>query len=332
MERDGLISVIIPVYNVEKYLRQCVDSVLAQTYQNIEIILVDDGSTDSSGAICDEYRETCSNVVVIHQVNGGLSAARNSGLDAATGEYVYFLDSDDWIAADALKSVYQKAIESSADIVFFDAVSFEDSSRGYQIPQNYKRTHIYSTASGLDMLWQMQQNREYHSSVCLLFLRKVFLSDHALRFYEGIIYEDMIYTFEVLCQSERVSQCREALYHRRYRASSTMTSRITQKNFISACTVLDELVDFCQTNNLRGETCVEQYLSRCASRVLEIYRKLSQSEQTQNLELYRRYKKKILSENAYGDTALKALCYGKPIWFCYKCYDKTIGRVLRKRA
>ena len=90
-----MVSVIIPVYNVEKYLAECVDSVLAQSCQNYEIILVDDGATDSSGRMCDEYARKDSRIRVIHQSNGGLSAARNAGLDAAQGEYVYFLDSDD---------------------------------------------------------------------------------------------------------------------------------------------------------------------------------------------------------------------------------------------
>jgi len=95
------ISVIIPIYNVEQYLQKCVDSVLAQTYHNIEIILIDDGSTDHCGEICDEYAQTDDRIVVIHKANAGLSAARNSGFDAATGKYITFLDGDDWLSADA---------------------------------------------------------------------------------------------------------------------------------------------------------------------------------------------------------------------------------------
>lgn len=92
-----LISVIVPVYNVEKYLCQCLDSIVSQTWKNLEIVLVDDGSTDGSGHICDEYAKNDSRIIVIHKANGGLSSARNSGLDIATGEYIGFVDSDDWI-------------------------------------------------------------------------------------------------------------------------------------------------------------------------------------------------------------------------------------------
>ncbi len=93
----ALVSVIVPVYRVEELLRRCVDSILAQTHQNLEVILVDDGSPDGCGPICDEYALTDRRVLVIHQDNGGLSAARNAGLDAAQGDYIAFVDADDWI-------------------------------------------------------------------------------------------------------------------------------------------------------------------------------------------------------------------------------------------
>ena len=121
MKNNPVVSVIIPVYNVEKYLEECIDSVLAQTYQNIEIILVDDGSTDSSGLICDRYAEKNTNISVIHQKNSGLSAARNSGLNKANGDYIYFLDSDDYISADAIEKLFSIAENDKSDIVFFDA-------------------------------------------------------------------------------------------------------------------------------------------------------------------------------------------------------------------
>ena len=100
------ISIIIPVYNVEKYLKTCLDSVINQTYQNLEIILVNDGSTDNSGKICEEYKRTNSRIILIHKKNEGLSAARNTGLGIATGEYISFLDSDDYISNDMLETLY----------------------------------------------------------------------------------------------------------------------------------------------------------------------------------------------------------------------------------
>ena len=98
MKQEKLISIIVPVYNVEKYLEQCLDSIIGQTYKNLEIILVDDGSTDSSGAICDRYAEQDKRIRVIHRENGGVCAARNTALEAVTGDYIGFVDPDDWCA------------------------------------------------------------------------------------------------------------------------------------------------------------------------------------------------------------------------------------------
>lgn len=110
------ISVIVPVYKVEPYLRQCVDSIISQTYANLEIILVDDGSPDNCGAICDEYAESDGRVIAVHKKNGGLSDARNAGIDIASGKYLSFIDSDDWIASDTYETLYNDLINNNADI------------------------------------------------------------------------------------------------------------------------------------------------------------------------------------------------------------------------
>jgi glycosyltransferase involved in cell wall biosynthesis len=112
-----LISIIIPIYNVEKYIRRCIDSVLRQTYKNLEIILIDDGSPDRCGKICDNYQLKDSRIHVIHQQNKGVSVARNAGLKRATGDYIFFLDPDDYIEDNAIESVYKLAINNNADIV-----------------------------------------------------------------------------------------------------------------------------------------------------------------------------------------------------------------------
>lgn len=114
------VSVIAPVYNVEKYIDRCIKSVLGQTLRDIELILVDDGSPDDCGKICDGYAATDSRIKVIHKENGGVSAARNDGLSIATGEYVIFVDSDDWVEPDACEVMYQSAKNNNADIVIGD--------------------------------------------------------------------------------------------------------------------------------------------------------------------------------------------------------------------
>lgn len=110
------ISIIVPIYKVEPYLRQCIDSIIAQTYVNLEIILVDDGSPDNCGAICDEYAQKDNRIIVVHKANGGVSSARNAGLDYSTGEYIGFVDSDDWIASDMYETLYDNLVSTNSDV------------------------------------------------------------------------------------------------------------------------------------------------------------------------------------------------------------------------
>ena len=170
---NPLVSVIIPVYNVEKYLEECVNSVINQTYKNIEVILVDDGSTDSSGDICDEYVMFDSRISVLHKANGGLSSARNAGMKKASGEWIYFLDSDDFLELDMLSHLVNLATRKQADIVFFDACSFTDD--GTDIRQSYIVKNDYPDSNGKEMFARLQDNGDFHCPVWLMFYNGDFL-------------------------------------------------------------------------------------------------------------------------------------------------------------
>lgn len=122
-DTDYKITVIVPVYNVDKYLENCVSSIINQTYRNIEILLVDDGSTDQSGQLCDRFKDSDSRVRVIHKENGGLSSARNAGLDEMSGDYVTFVDSDDWLTNDMLECQLSEALQYNVDIVHSNCFS-----------------------------------------------------------------------------------------------------------------------------------------------------------------------------------------------------------------
>ena len=329
MENQALISVIIPVYNVEDYLRECVDSVLCQTYGNFEIIIVNDGSTDSSGEICDEYIEKDERVTVIHQKNGGLSAARNTGLTEANGDYIYFLDSDDYIAENALDILLNIAEKDSSDIVFFDAVSFADTD-DFAVKQNYIRKHKYQTDNGINIFGQMTENKEFHSAVYLMLFRKSFIDNNGLRFVPALLHEDMVFTYQALCLSAVVSQCTDALYHRRYRKNSIMTSSKTVKHFKSCIEVCKINTNFTREKfgtDLPFENY--NYLSRCAFNVFNVYEKLSKTDKKSCKNELRSFKKDVLQIDAFGNTALKMRCYGKASWFIYKMFEKTVGRLLK---
>lgn len=329
MENNGLISVIIPVYNVEKYLRECIDSVLNQTYKCYEIILVDDGSTDSSGKICDEYAQAYDNVRVIHKENSGPSATRNAGFTYAQGEYVYFLDSDDYIVPIALKTLINTSVENNADIVFFDAFSFADPKDSFEVKQRYLRKNTYETNEGYEVLGRLNKNKDFHCSIPLLFIRKNFLLESNLLINEKIYCsEDMLFTYQLFCLAKNVAQCQQVLYYRRYRKSSIVTSKKTYKHYLSCRLVYEEIKRFSvEIGKLQDDTA-KGFVIRCAFNALDMFTKLSHNEKKKHKKEYLSLKNSILKDNAYDDRALKARCYGKAFWFIYKVYEKTIGRLL----
>lgn len=222
------VSIIIPVYNVEKYLRECLDSVINQTFHDIEIICIDDGSTDSSKQILAEYQSKDNRLKVISQKNGGQSKARNAGLDVATGDYIYFLDSDDYIKSNALEVLYKTAKTNNLEILFFDSeVFFENDILKNQFSEYltaYDRKNEYTDViSGIDLFSKLVKNNAYVVSPCLQFTKREYLEEKHIRFFEGIIYEDNLYTFKSILQADRVAHIIDKLYMRRIRENSTMT-------------------------------------------------------------------------------------------------------------
>ena len=150
-----MITVIIPIYNVSKYLKNCLESVINQTYKNLEIICINDGSTDNSGKICDEFAKKDSRITVVHQENQGAGAAKNTGLELIEGEYFSIIDSDDYIDCDALRILEQTAKDSDSDIVFFEALSFAENQRDRSLKQSY----VYKKDKYVSDLFNIYKNR-----------------------------------------------------------------------------------------------------------------------------------------------------------------------------
>ncbi len=317
------ISVIIPVYNVEKYLTECVESVLRQTCKDYEVILVDDGSSDSSGELCDRIQGENDRVSVIHQANAGLSAARNSGYEASKGEYIYFLDSDDRIVPETLERLTRVIRDADADFVFFDGKSFEDPGN-YQIRQGYRRARAYPPCSGMDMFDALQGYGEFKPSVPLCLWKKAFLEKNHLRFFPGILYEDMIFTFEAFCRADRVAHCHEQLYHRRLREASIVTAQYTERHFISACVVLDEVIRIARESDLLDRKSVNDYIARCAMRPLDIYSSLSLELRKRDRGRYEQTVDTIRSNAGFGSRALYYRTYGRLPWAACRVYEKLI--------
>ena len=187
------VSVILPVYNVAPYLDETFQSLIHQSLRDIEIIAVNDGSTDNSESIIRKYQQQDSRIRLFSQENKGQSAARNLALQHAIGQYIYMMDSDDILTdSDALKTCYEYADKNKADFIFFDGESFSEAGVD-RISRNTKRTHLFDENKkyeGEHLLNMVLDTQTHNCVVWLLFIRKVFLDQTGLKFYEGIIHED----------------------------------------------------------------------------------------------------------------------------------------------
>lgn len=215
------VSIIIPVYKVERYLSQCVESVVKQTYQKLEIILVDDGSPDNCPAMCDAWGKKDERIRVIHKQNGGLSSARNAGLDVCTGEFIVFVDSDDWLEPDYVEKMLRAAVEHDADIVACSFVDEFEQSGATSLKQ--KEAFVGTTEQALALLYD--QTRIIVAAM-KFYRRKIW---QTMRFPVGKLYEDTLTTYKAFDIAERIAQIPDGLYHYRIREGSIMTSAFSLK-------------------------------------------------------------------------------------------------------
>ena len=262
--KKPFVSVIVPVYNVEPYLRCCVDSVLAQSFSDFELILVDDGSTDGSGAICEEYAERDKRVHVVHKQNGGLGSARNVGVEHAQGKYIEFLDSDDWITPDTLEYLVKEAESKRLDLILFGGQSFidgDESSFNTGI-LSYKRYHNFDTVmDGVTCFSKMERYGECFTSICMRFFSAAFFQEHAFRFQEGIIHEDEDIAFLSVILAKRIEIVDKQFYQRRYRSGSIMTTKTELESLHGYAGAFAGLAEAYQCTNPTGEM-KKLYLNR----------------------------------------------------------------------
>lgn len=217
------ISIIVPVYKVEKYLKKCVDSILNQTFSDIEVILVDDGSPDRSGIICDEYAKNDTRVKVIHKENGGLSSARNAGIEVAQGRFIGFVDSDDYIATDMYQLLYEDITREEADMAICGIYDVYEGKKPLQ-KAVIKRT----TSSDEALLLILQGNIISVHAVNKLYKRRLF---DIVRYPEGKYHEDSFIIVELLDQCQKVVINSEQKYYYYHRLGSINTEQFSKKQF-----------------------------------------------------------------------------------------------------
>ena len=258
MSNTPLVSVIVPMYKVEEYLRECLDSVVNQTLKNLEILCVDDGSPDNSGAIAEEYAAKYPFVRVIHKENGGLSSARNAGLDAAAGTYVYFLDSDDYIEPETLEALSARAEKEQLDIVYFNTQMLFESRKVRSLNQNYidyyTRRHSYDGVyTGQSLFAAMRENREFFPSVCLQLFRRSMIEENHIRFYHGILHEDNLFSFQTMILARRAGYDSGDYYHRRMHGDSIMTAGKSIRNVEGYLVSYAEILAFMRGREVEEE-------------------------------------------------------------------------------
>ena len=233
-----IISIIVPVYNVEKYVAKCIESIIKQDMEEIELLMIDDGSTDNSGKICDEWAAKDSRIKVMHIENRGVSSARNLGLELAQGEYIGFVDSDDYIHKSMYRVLYNTLIEEHADMVVCD---FAKVYEGEKTPVNEQEHIDIYKFTNMEALMQLhKESFKWNIVVNKLYKRELFKE---VRFTEGIIFEDMDIMHKIIYQCEKILYINQTYYYYYQRSGSILRSEYTLKK-IDKVKVLEDRMRF----------------------------------------------------------------------------------------
>lgn len=305
-ENQPLISVIVPVYNCEMYLNQCVESIINQTYSNLEIVLVDDGSTDDSGKICDEYSEKDHRVVVLHTVNGGAASARNKGLNVAKGEYITFVDSDDWIESDMYHSMLELLKNNSADVAKVGFIKeYENNSSivlgneydGIYLKDEAVKKFLYHENEFCGGVWDKLYKRELFDNV---------------RFPEKLITEDYYVNALIYANLNRIAVSSKAYYHYRMQENSVCHQPVNSHTFDEIETA-KKLIDYYKENNVAQQKDYNYYLAHSYYDVL--YNLVIKGADNNIVKEYKKafnslFRKCIFSCEVSGFKKIKMLLFG----------------------
>ena len=325
------ISVIVPVYNVEKYLNRCVDSILNQTFADFELILVDDGSPDNSGKICDEYAKKDKRVVVIHKENGGLSDARNAGIDIARGGYVTFIDSDDWIDSEYLNVLYKNATDNEADI---SAVNLH---KEYDDKRDRACSVVEGTyvgAESMDYLYNPEM--AIYINVACAKLYKISLFEN-IRYPVGRLHEDGFTTYKLYFRAKKVHFANDDLYYYYQRNDSIMNENFSIRR-IDEYFVYRERADFFKENEMS-----KQFIDNEKTRLACIFTltvklkqsKISKKEKNKYYKIFKQDVKQIkhhltaLSKKQKINTTLYSFSVG--LFYLFYTLLKTYRKIKKSK-
>ena len=280
---DPIISIIVPIYNVGKYLPKCIESILNQTFKNFELILVNDGSTDNSGVVCDDYAKKDTRIKIIHKSNGGVSSARNAGLYVAKGEYIGFVDPDDYIDKNMYEKLYRLCIDNNSDIAI---CRFNREINGKI--QNKESTEEIIELNNMVAMNELFKGNLYRFSLCnKLFSKKCF---NDVLFPEERIHEDLSTTYKLFANSKKAVYINYCGYIYVRRENSILTSTYNEKR-LQAFIAWDEIIEFIDKNYYEIiEQVIATFTYWCVDNILYILNQVNNSQKKNNyLNIIQKY-------------------------------------------
>lgn len=287
----GLISVIVPVYNVEQYLEKCVNSITNQTYRNLEIILVDDGSTDNSGKICDHLAKNDSRIKVIHKKNGGVAEARNFGIDVATGENISFIDSDDYINSKYFEILYKAMVANNAEIVICDYIKFEeDKEIKTSINENCKIVSHDKYSIFSDYYNMGHKHEKIAVPWGKVYKTKLFKN---IRYPVGAKAEDELTQYKIFDKSQKTIEIKEKLYYYLRRNASLSSDWYTKPRIYMVNAFYEELNYFINKKDEKIELMVVNRLLRELKYNYKLNLKITKKYGDEFIKYYEKYHEKL---------------------------------------
>lgn len=259
MENEELVSVIVPVYNVEKYLEKCLESIINQTYKNLEIICIDDGSPDNSIDILNRFAEKDNRIKVIKQENKGLGATRNVGINLSKGKYISFIDSDDWID----KHMYEKAVnifKKNSEISLVDCSTSLEKNNGKNKIRNLKNLNYNKNLNGIDYFKLLVKNNLFSASSCNKIFRLKEIKSEKIMFPENRLYEDLLFVFKNLIEAKQVGMIDEVMYHYYVEREESITNLINIKNIEDVLYTYKKVVQKIEKRELLNSIEFKEYM------------------------------------------------------------------------
>lgn len=284
------ISVIIPVYNTGDYLKECIDSVLNQALTDIEVICINDGSTDNSLEILKNYQKTDSRIKVIDQNNIGLGATRNVGLDISQGEYILFLDSDDYLDSNSLDYLYNTSKDKDLDILMFKIANFNNKTKKESHSPYFDMDFLREIVEDSVFSWVDIRDCIFDVSVTMpsKLFKKELISE--IRFPEGLLFEDNLFFIKVLFKAQRIYFADEYLYYRRIRPDSITNSY--HENFTDCMAIYDLIIDFVKEIDKFEEFNVQIFDRQC----FDCFHRFRQLEEEYKNDFYQKFKNHLLNQ------------------------------------